>query len=52
MQYGGNFILESHKEGAKSQEALVLCDYASAGKTYDDRSWFTVWLTQYVNPRE
>ena len=52
MQYKGNFILESHKEGAKSQEALTLCDYASAGKTYGDDSWFTVWFAQYVNPRE
>jgi hypothetical protein len=50
IEYKGNFQVESDNAGQLNKEAIPLCDYASAGKTYDDRSWFRVWLEQYFNP--
>jgi DUF1680 family protein len=50
IEYKGSFLVESDNAGQQNKEAISLCDYASAGKTYDDRSWFRVWLEQYFNP--
>lgn len=52
MQFKAPFILESHKEGANKPVSLLLCDYASAGNTYDDRSRFRIWIPQLYTPRE
>lgn len=30
---------------------LILCDYASAGNTYDERSRFRVWFPQLIDPQ-
>jgi hypothetical protein len=50
MVYKGPFLVESDNAGQENKETISLCDYASAGKTYDDQSWFRVWLEQYYNP--
>ena len=50
MQFKAPFMLESHKEGANKPVSLLLCDYASAGNTNDERSWFRVWLPQPLDP--
>lgn len=52
MQFKAPFILESHKEGPNKPVSLLLCDYASAGNTYDDRSRFRIWIPQLYTPRE
>ncbi|MES2371541.1 MAG: beta-L-arabinofuranosidase domain-containing protein [Bacteroidota bacterium] len=52
MQFKAPFILESHKEGPNKPVSLLLCDYASAGNTYDDRSRFRIWIPQLFSPRE
>jgi hypothetical protein len=44
MQFSAPFLLESHKEGANKPVPLLLCDYASAGNTYDDQSRFRIWI--------
>ena len=46
MQFKAPFLLESHKEAAAAPVQLVLCDYASAGNTFDEQSHFRVWLPQ------
>jgi hypothetical protein len=50
MVVRGVFRIESTNAGVETKEPLLLCDYASAGKTYDDQSWFRVWFQQYYNP--
>jgi DUF1680 family protein len=50
MQFKAPFILESHKEGPNKPVSLLLCDYASAGNTYDDRSRFRIWIPQLYDP--
>jgi DUF1680 family protein len=51
MKYKCSFMVESHKEGENKPVAIMLCDYASAGNTLDEHSWFRVWLPQSVDPR-
>ena len=46
VQYKANFLLESHKEGGSKPVSLLLCDYASAGNTHDENSYFRVWIPQ------
>ena len=46
MQFNAPFLLESHKEAGAKPVPLVLCDYASAGNTFDEQSHFRVWLPQ------
>jgi hypothetical protein len=46
MQFKAPFLLESHKEAPAAPVPLVLCDYASAGNTFDEQSHFRVWLPQ------
>lgn len=50
MQFKAPFMLESYKEYASKPVYLSLCDYASAGNTNDENSWFRVWLLQPFDP--
>ena len=52
MEFKAPFMLESHKEEANKPISLLLCDYASAGNTNDESSWFRVWFPQSLDPRE
>jgi len=45
-----SFIIESHGEGGPKPVQLLLCDYASAGNTFDAASRFRVWIPQLVDP--
>ena len=51
MAFRGLFRLESHKEEGNQTVPLLICDYASAGNTFDEGSWFRVWLPQPYDPR-
>ncbi|MHB1922970.1 MAG: glycoside hydrolase family 127 protein [Chitinophagaceae bacterium] len=50
MQYKVPFMLESYKESGDQPVNILLCDYASAGNTWDKRSWFRVWFPQPFDP--
>jgi len=50
MQFNATFRPESYKEGGSQPVSLVLCDYASAGNTIDERSRFRVWFPQLLDP--
>ena len=50
MKYKSAFMLESHKEGANKPVEITFCDYASAGNTLDEKSWFRIWLPQSFDP--
>lgn len=50
MQFKALFMPESYKEGANKPVSLLLCDFASAGNTNDESSWFRVWLPQPFDP--
>lgn len=52
MQFKALFMLESHKEGGNKPVSLLLCDYASAGNTNDEKSWFRVWFPQPFDPKK
>jgi len=52
MEFKAPFMLESHKEEVNKPVSLLLCDYASAGNTNDETSWFRVWFPQSLDPRE
>ena len=52
MKYKCAFMVESHKEEANKPVEITLCDYASAGNTLDEHSWFRVWLPQSFDPRK
>jgi DUF1680 family protein len=52
MKYKGSFSVESHQESENKPVEIMLCDYASAGNTIDERSWFRVWLPQSFDPRK
>ena len=52
MEFKAPFMLESHKEEVNKPISLLLCDYASAGNTNDETSWFRVWFPQSLDPRE
>ncbi len=45
-----SFIAESHGEGGPKPVQIVLCDYASAGNTFDAASRFRVWMPQLIDP--
>lgn len=51
MKYKASFVVESHKEGGSKPVPITFCDFASAGNTLDDHSWFRVWLPQSIDPR-
>ena len=50
MQFKATFKPESYKEGGSQSVSLILCDYASAGNTTDERSRFRVWFPQLLDP--
>jgi len=52
MKYKGAFIIESHQEAENKPVEITFCDYASAGNTLDEHSWFRVWLPQSFDPRK
>ena len=52
MKYKGSFMVESHMEGDNKPVEIIFCDYASAGNTIDEHSWFRVWLPQSFDPRK
>ena len=52
MKYKAAFMVESHLEGASKPVEIVFCDYASAGNTLNEQSWFRVWLPQSFDPRK
>ncbi len=54
LQVKAPFSYESYKESEATlpTKSLVLCDYASAGNTYDVASHFRVWLPQLIDPAE
>ena len=45
-----SFIVESHAEGGPKTRSIVLCDYASAGNTFDPSSRFRVWMPRIIDP--
>lgn len=52
MRYKSAFMVESHQEGENKPVEISLCDYASAGNTLNEKSWFRVWLPQSYDPRK
>ena len=50
MLFKATFRPESYKEEDSQPISLVLCDYASAGNTNDERSRFRIWLPQLIDP--
>lgn len=51
MLFTGKFLLGSDLEGDRHQPVeLHLCDFASAGNTWDQRSRYRVWLPQPLDP--
>jgi len=52
MKYKSSFIVESHQESGSKPVEITFCDYASAGNTLDEHSWFRVWLPQSFDPRK
>jgi hypothetical protein len=44
MQFTGRFVPESYAEEGGRPVEVNLCDYASAGNTYGDDSWFRTWF--------
>ena len=52
MKYKGSFMVESHMEGDNKPVEITFCDFASAGNTLDEHSWFRVWLPQSFDPRK
>jgi uncharacterized protein len=50
MQFKALFKPESYKEEGSQPVYLTLCDYASAGNTWDERSVFRVWFPQLIDP--
>jgi uncharacterized protein len=50
MQFSAEFRPESYAEEGPHPISAVLCDYSSAGNTYDERSWFRTWFQEIVDP--
>ncbi|HLO60171.1 MAG TPA: beta-L-arabinofuranosidase domain-containing protein [Bacteroidales bacterium] len=50
MQFSAEFLPESYAEEGPRPVSMVLCDYASAGNTYDERSWFRTWFPEIIDP--
>jgi DUF1680 family protein len=50
VRESASFIPESHAEsGPQKVIHIVLCDYSSAGKTFDSTSRFRVWLPSLID---
>ncbi|WP_315815547.1 beta-L-arabinofuranosidase domain-containing protein [Paraflavitalea speifideaquila] len=52
IEYFAEFAMETTKANLDTTKHIALCDYASAGKTYNDSSSFRVWFEQFVNAKE
>jgi len=52
MTFKASFMPESNKESGSSPIEITLCDFASAGNTIDEHSWFRVWFPQSFDPKE
>jgi DUF1680 family protein len=50
MSFKSSFKAETNKEEDSGAVEITLCDYASAGNTIDEHSWFRVWLPQSFDP--
>ena len=51
MVFAAPFVTGDYHEGEYGKpKDLLLCDYASAGGTWDDQSRFRVWLPQVIDP--
>lgn len=50
MLFKAVFKPESYREEGSQPVSVLLCDYASAGNTYDEHSWFRVWFPQLIDP--
>jgi DUF1680 family protein len=50
MQFSAICKAEPFKQENNQSGPLILCDYASAGNTYDERSRFRVWFPQLLDP--
>jgi uncharacterized protein len=50
MQFSALFKPESYKEEGSKPVSLILCDYASAGNSWDANSDFRVWFPQLIDP--
>ena len=52
MQFKATCKSEPVKTEGDKIGPLILCDFSSAGNTYDDQSRFRVWFPQPLDPRE
>ncbi len=52
MTFKASFMPESNKESGSTPVEITLCDYASAGNTIDDHSWFRVWFPQSFDTKK
>ena len=53
MLFTGEFLVGSVVEGETGKPvSLPLCDFASAGNTWDHQSRYRVWIPQPLNPME
>jgi DUF1680 family protein len=50
LVFRADFMPESYAEEGPKPVTLLLCDYASAGNTYDDKSWFRTWFPVILDP--
>jgi uncharacterized protein len=50
QQYKASFLVESHGEGEPQALSIFLCDYLSAGNTFDSNTQFRVWLPGLIDP--
>jgi hypothetical protein len=50
MQFKAMFLPESYAEEGSNPVALYWCDYASAGKSYDEKSRFRTWFPILLDP--
>ena len=48
IRANASFITESHAEGGPKTIRVLLCDYASAGNTFDSGSRFRVWIPRLI----
>lgn len=50
MSFTAPFLVGTFQETHLKPVSLPLCDYVSAGNTYDPQSRFRVWLQQLIDP--
>jgi len=49
VEVEASFIAESHAESGQKIIHVLLCDYSSAGKTFDPNSRFRVWMPWLID---